>query len=111
MFQLRAAETGLEFHIEKAPGIPETVVADQAKLRKILINLLGNAFKFTVSGGVEWKIGRDGDLLGSRCATRASVFQPTSSNWCFNPSKGRKSANRRPREPAWVWPSAATPPG
>jgi len=51
-FSLRARETGLSFKIEQAPDLPEYINIDQAKLRKILLNLVGNAFKYTPHGSV-----------------------------------------------------------
>ncbi len=47
-----AAEKQLSFGIYLSADVPEIIVADDACLRQILINLLGNAVKFTESGGV-----------------------------------------------------------
>lgn len=52
MFALRAHQKGLTLHFELAPQLPRYVVADEGKLRQILMNLLGNAVKFTTRGGV-----------------------------------------------------------
>jgi PAS domain S-box-containing protein len=51
MFNLRAGTQGIAFTIQSAPGLPHVLVADETKLRQVLINLLGNAFKFTPAGG------------------------------------------------------------
>lgn len=48
-----AAEKGLSFATFADPDLPRIVHADEIRLRQILINLLGNAVKFTVDGGVE----------------------------------------------------------
>ncbi|MBT8088684.1 MAG: response regulator [Gammaproteobacteria bacterium] len=48
-----AAEKGLSFAAYADPDVPKTVYADEVRLRQILINLLGNAVKFTVEGGVK----------------------------------------------------------
>src|SRR5690348_6097637 len=49
---LRADEKGLELLCEVAPEIPEVVRGDSARLRQILVNLVGNAIKFTDEGEV-----------------------------------------------------------
>ncbi len=52
MFLLRTQQKGLYLNINKDGRVPRTIRADKSKLRQVLINLLGNAVKFTDSGGV-----------------------------------------------------------
>lgn len=52
MFGLRAAEKGLALSFAKGPDLPRLLAADAGKLRQILMNLLGNAIKFTTTGSV-----------------------------------------------------------
>jgi signal transduction histidine kinase/FixJ family two-component response regulator len=57
MFHLRTRAKGLTLTFERAPDVPQYVRADQNKLRQVLINLLGNAVKFTSQGGVTLRVG------------------------------------------------------
>jgi signal transduction histidine kinase/CheY-like chemotaxis protein/purine-cytosine permease-like protein len=56
MFELQARNKGLAFHYKPASEIPAVVRADPHRLRQILINVLGNALKFTVSGHIELRV-------------------------------------------------------
>ncbi|RWB77020.1 MAG: response regulator [Mesorhizobium sp.] len=51
-FRQLAADKGLGFTIDLAPGLPETVRTDEKRLQQIVLNLLSNAFKFTSTGKV-----------------------------------------------------------
>ncbi|MBS1830245.1 MAG: PAS domain S-box protein [Acidobacteria bacterium] len=48
----KAREKGIELLMKIAPDVPETLIADPARLRQILLNLMGNAVKFTETGYV-----------------------------------------------------------
>ena len=56
MIRLRAEEKGLRFTVDIAEDVPQTVVADQKRIRQVLINLLGNAVKFTEAGEVRLEV-------------------------------------------------------
>lgn|GEM_PF-6606287 len=57
MLQLKAVTKGLQLFFECSPDVPQYVQADEGKLREILINLLGNAIKFTEEGSVMLRVG------------------------------------------------------
>lgn len=56
MFSLRARAKNLSLRVERDAALPHYIEADESKLRQILINLLGNAVKFTQHGHVALRV-------------------------------------------------------
>jgi signal transduction histidine kinase/DNA-binding response OmpR family regulator len=52
----RAEAKGLSFTVDTPPDLPAMVIGDAQKLRQVLDNLLGNAVKFTATGGITLKV-------------------------------------------------------
>ncbi len=86
-----AHEKGLELVADVSLDVPEAMVGDEGRLRQVLLNLLGNAIKFTERGEVVARMrveaggapGAEEARTSSRCASAspipASGFPPTSS--------------------------------
>jgi signal transduction histidine kinase/purine-cytosine permease-like protein/DNA-binding NarL/FixJ family response regulator len=85
LFELQAAAKGLAFRFDVEGTIPETVRADEKRVRQILINLLGNAVKFTTEGQVTLRVRHAREMAdievadtgpGLSAAEIARVFEP-----------------------------------
>ena len=58
-FALRAQQKGLELNLQVDPQVVDLVAGDPVRLRQIIVNLVGNAFKFTSSGEVTLSVQRE----------------------------------------------------
>ncbi len=63
LMSLRAQAKGVRLSVEGAPDLPETIESDARRLRQVLVNLVGNALKFTDAGGVVLRAAPRGDVL------------------------------------------------
>lgn len=85
--QGKAREKGIELSIVSEGVLPDQVVSDPTRLRQVLLNIIGNAIKFTENGGVYVTVGHtDGMLrfqvqdtgIGISAAGAERLFQPFS---------------------------------
>jgi len=85
MFELQARNKGLSFEYRATGDVPPVVRADEKRLRQILINIIGNAVKFTVRGGVTFSVECRHDMAsfdirdtgpGIPAADMARIFEP-----------------------------------
>jgi PAS domain S-box-containing protein len=73
---VRAQQKGLELACHVRQGVPEDLVGDPGRLRQILLNLLGNAIKFTDRGEVILHVGVERDGAASANAAAGGLPPP-----------------------------------
>ncbi|MGP1387408.1 MAG: GAF domain-containing protein [Thainema sp.] len=103
MLQAKAAAKDLAFKVELAPDLPQFVIGDEGKLRQILINLLGNAIKFTTRGSVTLRVQLDytypepadyqAAIADQAQSSRAHANQNTEFNAAYNTKLAAKRSN------------------
>lgn len=101
LFELQAAAKGLAFRFEPQGRIPQLVRADEKRLRQILINLLGNAVKFTAQGTVTLRVRHAREIArievldtgaGLSAGERERIFEPFARGRNADGADGRQGA-------------------
>ena len=85
MFELQARNKGLSFDYRPAGELPAVVRADEKRLRQILINILGNAVKFTVRGSVDFTVEYRPDMAIFEIQGSAPGIPPADMERIFEP--------------------------
>ncbi|NEU73485.1 response regulator [Hassallia byssoidea VB512170] len=91
--RIKAEQKEIAFNYEVLNKLPTAIHADEKRLRQVLINLLGNAIKFTDKGGVTFKIG---------VIDNQSSVIVNSKNDPFPPSGFASRSWGRPPRPRWL---------
>jgi signal transduction histidine kinase/DNA-binding response OmpR family regulator len=95
MFRLRAEEKGLSLTTEYSQGLPRFIMADIGKLRQVLINLLGNAVKFTSQGSITMRAFPSGtDRIAIEIDDTGIGLPPDEIEALFNPFERSESGGK-----------------
>jgi two-component system sensor kinase len=73
LLAVAASRKGLELHCRVDPSVPGTFIGDPGRLRQIVVNLVGNAIKFTERGDVSVTVRCENDNADGTLAVRLSV--------------------------------------
>jgi len=85
VFQIQANAKELLFSVEITPDVPEAIETDPARLRQILINLTGNALKFTEAGFVRLAVSAKSGQLAFRISDSGPGIDGAMAAKLFNP--------------------------
>jgi signal transduction histidine kinase/CheY-like chemotaxis protein len=96
----RAHEKDIELLCEFAPEVPDGIRGDSTRLRQVIVNLVGNAIKFTAEGEVVLKVrrirGEGGDYLLHFCVSDTGVgIPPEKQKAIFDPFTQADSSTTR----------------
>ncbi len=93
--RFKAAEKGLQFHLNFATPLPTQISSDPVRLRQILSNIVGNAIKFTESGSVELVISYNNPFLHFLVKDTGIGLSPEQVSTIFKPFAQADSSTTR----------------
>ncbi|HQR39424.1 MAG TPA: ATP-binding protein [Blastocatellia bacterium] len=94
MIAVRASAKGIALNVERDGSVPRHVTGDEGKLRQVLINLLGNAVKFTSAGSVTLQVSTDGDRIRFSVADTGHGIGESELNLLFQPFQQTESGQQ-----------------
>ncbi|MEZ4527534.1 MAG: PAS domain S-box protein [Desulfobacterales bacterium] len=99
MYAFRAQEKGIELRFEFGPEVPRFIRADEMKFRQVVLNLMGNAIKFTSQGHVTVRIeyAEEDSRLSVSVEDTGSGIAPEEMPLLFQPF-GQTQSGRKSRE-------------
>lgn len=80
-----AEEKGLDFRVETIGDMPEYLYCDDGRLRQVLLNIIGNAIKFTIEGSVTLIIADEGETLLFNIVDTGIGIQEEDLQYIFEP--------------------------
>lgn len=93
MFEIQAQNKGLAFYFEQQGSLPEYVRADHKRLMQILVNILGNAVKFTRQGSVTFRISYAREIAQIEIADTGPGIAPNEIEKIFEPFERGSAAD------------------
>jgi signal transduction histidine kinase/CheY-like chemotaxis protein len=97
MFELQAAAKGLTFRFDAEGAVPEVVRADEKRVRQILINLLGNAIKFTAQGQIIFRVRYAREMAHIEIEDTGPGLRPEEVEQVFEPfARGNSASHTAP---------------
>ncbi|RPJ80072.1 MAG: PAS domain-containing hybrid sensor histidine kinase/response regulator, partial [Deltaproteobacteria bacterium] len=85
LFRMRAQQKGIQFSYQPLSPLPPVIYVDEKRLRQVLINLLGNALKFTTQGSVNLRVGVEQGKLRIQVEDTGIGISPTELDKIFIP--------------------------
>ncbi|NJL49420.1 MAG: response regulator [Leptolyngbyaceae cyanobacterium SM2_5_2] len=83
--QCKAEAKGLSFILHQDPALPTSLVADEAKLRQVLLNLVSHAIKLTQAGGIKLRVALRQNQLLCEVEDTGSGIDPADLDQLFEP--------------------------
>jgi signal transduction histidine kinase len=93
LIEVRAKQKRLIFHYDQLSELPLAVYGDEMRLQQVLLNLLGNAVKYTEQGGITLKVGYQNDRLRFQVEDTGVGIDPEALKALFQPF--RQASNRQ----------------
>ena len=95
LFQAKADAKGVGMRLVVEPGVPRLILSDPQRMRQILLNLVGNAIKFTERGEVRLRVSADASLITFHVEDTGMGISPAALLTLFEPFVQADSSTTR----------------
>lgn len=95
LLTIQANKKNLKIYLKTADGVPDRIVSDPDRVRQILINLLGNAIKFTNIGGINIEVALTEKFIEITVADTGIGISPEQEQSLFQPFAQADSSTTR----------------
>ena len=98
LFHIQVKQKNLEFELSLSENLPEIVFGDENRIRQVLINIIGNAIKFTDTGSIKVTVNWNEDALNIRVSDTGTGIAGEKLQEIFSPFKQSDSSMDRKYE-------------